>query len=461
MRRRQFLSVLGGAAEHLLSTSNSRSAKGMPLWVIPFLYVAGTLVFGIGFARFEYAYLVGQTDLLSIWWFNELSIGSAQASVAAIASGMIALTSIVFTAAYITAQFNSVAYSPRVALFFLHNPALFHTFGLFNTTFIFSIITLSWIDRENSGVVPQFSLLIVVVLLIASMLCFARLVRSVTDLTITRTLHAIGDQARIILQQTFAKMDALAQEPEAAVRTPGDLREMGISQTVTYRGTPRSITRFDIDTLVELARQENAMIELDCAVGDTLVYGTPVLHVRGGKQPLAEISVMRAISLAEERTFEQDPKYPIRLLVDIAIKALSPAINDPTTAVQAIDQLEDILHRLGQHKLGDIQLSDSDGIVRLTYRIPSWEDFLRLSFDEIRQYGADSVQVLRRLRSALVGLAEGLSKPSRVVAINAYVKQLDLLISRSSLDADDRAVASQEDRQGLGAPRRPVEAKAG
>jgi uncharacterized membrane protein len=434
----------------------------MPLWVIPVLYVAGTLVFGIGFTRFEYAYLAGHTDLLSVWWFNELSISSAQASVAAIASGMIALTSIVFTAAYITAQFHSVAYSPRVALFFLRDPALFHTFGLFNATFIFSIITLSWIDRENSGIVPQFSLAIVVVLLIASMLAFARLVRSVTDLTITSTLHTVGDQARVVLQQTFAKMDAASvQKPEAAIRTAGDLRNKAISQTVTYSGTPRAITKFDIEALVDLARQENVMIELDCAVGDTLVYGTPVLHVRGGKQALPDASLMRAISLAKQRTFEQDPKYPIRLLVDIAIKALSSAINDPTTAVQAIDQLEDILHRLGQHSLDDIQFSDSDGIVRLTYRIPGWEDFLRLSFDEIRLYGAGSVQVMRRLRSALVGLAESLSSPSRVAAVNAYIKQLDLWISRSSLDPEDRAVASQADRQGLGAPRPPVEAKRG
>ena len=430
----------------------------MPLWIIPVLYVAGTVVLGIGFARFEYAYLAGHTDLLSTWWFNELSIGSAQASVAAIASGMIALTSIVFTAAYITAQFHSVAYSPRVALFFLRDPRLFHTFGLFNATFIFSIITLSWIDRENSGIVPQFSLAIVVILLIASMLAFARLVRGVTDLTITRTLHAIGRRARIILQETFAKMDAAVQVSEAAGRTPSDFRDKTISQTVTYSGIPRVITRFDIEALVDLARRGNAMIELDCAVGDTLVYGTPILHVRGGKRPLPEISVMRAISLAEERTFEQDPKYPIRLLVDIAIKALSSAINDPTTAVQAIDQLEDILHRLGRHNLDDIELSDSDGITRLKYRIPSWEDFLRLSFDEIRLYGANSVQVMRRLRSALVGLAESLSNPSRVAAVNAYVKQLDLLISHSSLDAEDRAVASQADRQGLGAPRRLVEA---
>jgi uncharacterized membrane protein len=433
----------------------------MPLWVIPILYVAGTLVLGIWFTRFEFTYLAGQTDLLTKWWFYQLSISSAQASVAAIASGMIALTSIVFTAAYITAQFHSIAYSPRVALFFLRDPAVFHTFGLFNATFIFSIITLSWVDRENSGIVPQFSLAIVVILLIASMFAFARLLRGVADLTITRTLHAIGDQARTILQQTFAKTDAAVQKPEAAVRRPDDVRDRTISQTVTYRGTPRAITRFDTEALVDLARQKNVMIELDCAVGDTLVYGTPVLYVRGGKQPLPEIALMRALSLAEERTYEQDPKYPIRLLVDIAIKALSSAINDPTTAVQAIDQLEDILRRLGQHKLGDVQLSDGNGIVRLTYRLPDWADFLRLSFDEIRQYGADSVQVKRRLRSALVDLAESLSDPSRIAAVHAYIKQLDLLISRSSVDTEDQAVASQPDRQGLGSPRRSVEAKTG
>ena len=115
---------------------------------------------------------------------------------------------------------------------------------------------------------------------------------------------------------------------------------------------------------------------------------------------------MRAIRLARERTFEQDPKYPIRLLVDIAIRALSPAINDPTTAVQTIDQLEDLLRRLGQYDLDAGHASDANGVVRLVFPMPTWEDYLALAFDEIRQYGSTSVQVMRRLRSALVGLIE-------------------------------------------------------
>ena len=75
---------------------------------------------------------------------------------------MIALTAIVFTVAYITTQFNAVAYSPRVALLLIRRPQLFHAFGLFNATFIYSVITLGWIDREDSRFVPEFAMLIVV-----------------------------------------------------------------------------------------------------------------------------------------------------------------------------------------------------------------------------------------------------------------------------------------------------------
>jgi uncharacterized membrane protein len=81
------------------------------------------------------------------------------------------------------------------------------------------------------------------------------------------------------------------------------------------------------------------MIEIVVAVGDTVVELTPLLHVCGTREPIPEEKLRRGIEVGNERTFEQDPKYAIRLLVDIAIKALSPAINDPTTAVQALDQI--------------------------------------------------------------------------------------------------------------------------
>ena len=163
--------------------------------------------------------------------------------------------------------------------------------------------------------------------------------------------------------------------------------------------------------------------------------------------------------MSRERTAEQDLKYPIRLLVDIAIKALSPAINDPTTAVQAIDQIEDLLRRLGRRELDAGYARDADGVLRLVFPMPSWEDYLALAFDEVRVYGAGSVQVMRRLRSALAGLADSTVAEARLDAVRRYLKHLDATIDRSILGPDDQAMARQEDRQGLGLPRvsRPKE----
>src|SRR6187401_854436 len=119
----------------------------------------------------------------------------------------------------------------------------------------------------------------------------------------------------------------------------------------------------------------------------------------GRKASSPRKNLMRAVHLEAERTFQQDPKYPIRLLVDIAIKALSPAINDPTTAVQAIDQIEDLLRRLGRHDLDAGFARDPDGVLRVVVPMPTWEDYLTLAFDEIRQFGMTSTQVMRRLRA--------------------------------------------------------------
>jgi uncharacterized membrane protein len=223
---------------------------------------------------------------------------------------------------------------------------------------------------------------------------------------------------------------------------------------VRYSGEPRSIAKFDVQALVSQAQRAKAVIVMTCAVGDTLVDDTKLLQVHGATGRLSQEALLRSVRLSRERTFEQDPKYPIRLLVDIAIKALSAAINDPTTAVQTIDQIEDLLHRLGRCNLDVGYATDGSGAVRLIFPVPTWEDYLTLAFDEIRQYGASSVQVMRRLRAALVGLAESLSSAERVVAVKRYLEHLDQIVAHSTLDAQDRLMAKLEDPQGLGLSRR-------
>ena len=170
---------------------------------------------------------------------------------------------------------------------------------------------------------------------------------------------------------------------------------------------------------------------------------------------LSEDALRRAVHFKRERTFEQDPKYPIRLLVDIAIKALSPAINDPTTAVQTIDQLEDLLRRLGAAELDAGYAVDDSGALRLVFPTPTW---VTLAFDEIRHFGSSSVQVMRRMRSALVGLVGALPSQERVETVQRYLEHLDRVIGASPFDVDDKRMARQEDRRGIGLSRRQSDA---
>jgi len=182
--------------------------------------------------------------------------------------------------------------------------------------------------------------------------------------------------------------------------------------------------------------------------------GDALLRVYGGKTPIPEKKLQRAVFLAEERTFEQDPKYALRLLVDIAIKALSPAINDPTTAVQALDQIEDHLRRLGNCNLAVGRVKDREGTVRLVFPTPSWGDLMHLGFDEIRSCGATSVQVMRRMRNSMKSIAKAVPLARRA-AVERQLARLDATVGRSYQDLDDRTDALQEDRQGLGIPDRP------
>jgi uncharacterized membrane protein len=179
---------------------------------------------------------------------------------------------------------------------------------------------------------------------------------------------------------------------------------------------------------------------------------TPILHVFGTRQPLDEQQLRNRIKVGEGRTFEQDPKYAIRLLVDIAIKALSPAINDPTTAVQALDQIEDLLLRLGQRQLDTGTFRDKVGKLRVIVPFPTWQDLLRLAFDEICTYGASSVQVMRRMNALISDLISALPEERRP-ALLYWCMRLKTTIARSFTDEDAWMEASQEDRQGLGVPR--------
>ena len=150
---------------------------------------------------------------------------------------------------------------------------------------------------------------------------------------------------------------------------------------------------------------------------------------------------------------EQDPMFAFRVIVDIASKGLSPAINDPTTAVLALDRLHHLLRHVGGRRLDDEKVRDAAGRIRLIYRTPDWEDFVRLAVTEIRQFGGSSIQVARRLRAMLEDLIETLPE-ERAEPLRQELKMLKKSAERFFQEPEDRALADVSDSQGVGGTQR-------
>src|SRR5262249_27334061 len=155
------------------------------------------------------------------------------------------------------------------------------------------------------------------------------------------------------------------------------------TQTVLHRGTSGIVLAVHIEGLIEQAKRAHCMIELVPQVGDFVAVGEPLLLVHGGIEPVDERALASNVAFGPEPTIEQAPTFALRVIVDIACKALSKAINDPTTAVLAIDQLHRLLRTAGKRDLRSNLVLDAGGQPRAVVRTPNWEDFVHLSCREI------------------------------------------------------------------------------
>jgi len=424
----------------------ARSRSTLPSWSIPIIYAVVTIAAGLVLPRLEYRYLAG--------FRHGMSTGVAIAVFSSVASGTLALTGIVFSLAFVMVQFSSLAYSPRLVLWFSKDPIISHGMGIFTATFVYSLSALAWVDRNGDGRVPYFSTWLVIFLVVASVLILALLVERLATLQVSGVVAFVGRKGRQVIHEMYSVLSEAEFGSLATSNAPDASRiDLPVSQVVTHTGEPMAIARYEIGVLVELAMRAEGVIVMPLAVGDTCLEGDDIVTVHGSAHSIPSEALLRAVWLERQRTFEQDPKYALRLLVDIGIRALSPAVNDPTTAVQTLDEIEDLLHRICTRNLEAGQFRDHRGVLRLVVPTPTWEDFLSLGFDEIRFFGATSLQVMRRLRAALFNL-EAIAPPSRQGAIRRYIEHLDLTAKSAIRDSEDLTTALQQDRQGLGLSRR-------
>src|SRR5262245_37773875 len=207
------------------------------------VYAGVSFVCGLTLPQLEHAYF----PTYSTGW----SAASAQAFFSAVASGMIALTGIVFSIAFVMVQFSATAYSPRLVLLFARDPKLFHALGVFIATFLYALAALTWVDRGATGVVPFFSVWVIVGLILASMLLFSQLIKRLSDLQISSVLRIIGDIGREVIRDTRDRPDRGSKHEAGSAQIPAG----EATQSLAYSGNPRIVAKLDIDDLVRQARQ--------------------------------------------------------------------------------------------------------------------------------------------------------------------------------------------------------------
>lgn len=347
-----------------------------------------------------------------------------------------------FGSLLVAIQVASGQYTPRIiATTLLSDNVIRNTVGLFVFTFLFSIRGANHVETT----VPQLMTFGAGTLGLASIIAFLFLIDYAARLLRPVSLVArVARDGLAVLEKVYSKR--LGETPETAAPQ----RNLGpVQQTVAHSGSSAVVLAVAVDRLIAEAKAVDAVIELVPQVGDFVGMGESLFLVRGCHRPIDEAALRECVVFGSERTMEQDPLFAFRILVDIAIKALSAAINDPTTAVLAIDQLQRLLHHAGASNLSTDYVRGPEGNLRVIFRTPDWDDFVHLAFSEIRFYGAENVQIARRLRAMILNLGDTLP-PERLPALRQQLDLLNRALKKLYAFPEDLALARIPDSQGLG-----------
>jgi uncharacterized membrane protein len=403
------------------------------LWIIPLFALLLEQVVGA---------LAQALDTRLAWKGLEFGLTGAQALLNAITTLTLSFIVFTFASLLVAIQVASGQYTPRIiATTLLRDNVIRYTVGLFVFTFLFGIRDLG----RTETTVHQLVAIVAGLLALSCIVAFLFLIDYAA-----RMLRPVS-LVRHVGQDGLAVMESVYPErcPEAQSIARSQLSLGPAERTILHRGKSAIVVAVNVETLVAEAKKAKGVIEFVPQVGDFVGSGEPLFLLHGGAEAAQERKLRACVVVGAERTMEQDPLFAFRILVDIANKALSKAINDPTTAVLAIDQLHRLLRSAGARNLRTDQILDQAGELRVIFRTPNWEDFVHLAFTEIRFYGAENMQIARRLRAMIVNLTDTLPA-QRHSALCKELELLDRAIERLYVLSDDLKLARVPDSQGLG-----------
>ena len=409
------------------------------LWLLPL--AGGLLGVLLGYAADR------PVQLPPLWTYSS---STASTVLSAIVGATAALTGFVVTVTVLVVQMATGMLSARSMRLWYRDRVLKMLRALLVGTLTFALALLR---RVGNDFVPNLGVEVSGFLVVCSLLLFVIFLdRFLHRLRPVAVAGLVASHGRRSFQSDAA---ALAAVPEVF---SGVFEPTGEQPALVIRSAgPGAIQALDVRGLAGWAREHECIIVLCHQVGSFVPAGAKLIEAYGGAAAGARAQgrLRKMIVLGRERTIEQDPAFAVRIIVDIADKALSPAINDPTTAVQALDHLSDLLRLIGT---ADFTRSRwrADHATRTGVVIPArgWEDYLTLGVTEIREYGSGAIQVMRRLRAMLEELRDEV-RPEHRPAVEEELARLDKTVTRTFADSVDLDRANAADPQGIGGRTEP------
>ena len=345
---------------------------------------------------------------------TDATIASTRVTDALVAAGfgVLGLVTVIFSLLFLVVQWAFTSLSPRLNLF-RDDPIVWRTFAFAVGVFVFSVTTALVIGDQQkvSVIVPAAE---VVALLAALALIRSLQVKAFASIQLAPTLSAIAGQGRGIIDDLYRR-PCTPGRPSAAQLPPR-------RRAILWPYRQAILQQLDLRHLLRAA--DGAVIVLRAGMGDTLQQGAPVADLHGSE--VADAAVLAGLVTGQERTFHQDPLFAFRLLADIALRALSPAVNDPATAAQVLDTIESLLQALVSRDLAVADVADDAGTVRVVLALPSWDDYLRTALDDLIESAARSPMVLLRAQALLTSLLNT-APPARQPAVTRRLQRAEQL----------------------------------
>jgi uncharacterized membrane protein len=387
--------------------------------------------------------MIHAIDKWQRWQLSALELAGATALYQTVITLTLSFLVFTFGQLLVAIQIAGGQLTPRIiATILLRNNVVRYSVGLFVFTLVFAVGALNRQQETVHELVATFTGVLGVACIADFLFLIdyaARLLRPVA------VVARVGDEGTAMIESVYPEpATALPPEEAALHEKPGTP-----SREVEHRDTAEIVLAVDIPTLVALAHLHDGVIEFLPQVGDFVAAEEPLFKLHGGAMAIDDRTVRSTVAFGPERTLEQDPMFAFRIIVDIALKALSPAINDPTTAVLALDQVHRLLRMVGQRKLRGEVIVDEGGRPRAIFRTPNWENYVQVACSEIRACGADNLQVARRMRAMLENLRRTLPE-HRHAALDTELDLLDWAIQTHFSRPEELALARTPDSQGLG-----------